>query len=301
MQMTSALELHHKPRGATSFSLVAARKAALASEGLSPAIVHGGALDPFAEGLLPLLFGPATRAFDLLHALPKSYVATIAWGFETDTGDLHGESVEVAPASALTEERINAALAGFLGWTDQVPPAFSNKRTGGERAHVKARRGEVVVLPPSRVFLFSASVLAHDLPHSTTLGLTCRGGYYVRALATGLARALGTRAHLTALVRTAIGPWIDPPDAACVIAGPELLPWCPSRALTDDEALKVELGRAIPGGEVRGPEWTVPVGFPDPCGPVRGVHRGRLVALLARRGDELKPVIDLRDGQGQGL
>ena len=174
--MSGALELHHKPRGATSFSLVTARKATLSAQGLAWPVVHGGALDPFAEGLLPLLLGPATRVFDLLHALPKSYVATLAWGIETNTGDLLGEPVAGAPTGGLTEERIAAALATFLGWSEQVPPAFSNKRTGGERAHVKARRGEAVVLPPSRVFLFSATVVAHDLPRSTTLALTCRGG-----------------------------------------------------------------------------------------------------------------------------
>ena len=103
------LHLVHKARGETSFSLVRALQDALRDARLEPMpIVHGGALDPFAEGLLLLLAGPATKLMDELHPIPKQYEAVIAWGRETDTGDAGGTPVLQADASALTPARRTA-------------------------------------------------------------------------------------------------------------------------------------------------------------------------------------------------
>ena len=195
----AGLYLAHKPRGATSFSLVRALQARLAGAGEPDiALCHAGALDPFAEGLLILLAGPATKLMEELHPIPKSYEAEISWGAETDTGDPGGGIVARGDAGALTPEQLDEALRAQLGWREQVPPATSNKRVGGERAWQKAKRGEPVELPPSRVYLHEARFTAHRLPAESTLALTCRGGYYVRALARELGRALGCRAHLRA-------------------------------------------------------------------------------------------------------
>lgn len=305
--MTQAgIHLAHKARGATSFSLVTGFKQALAAAGEDPKalpVVHGGALDPFAEGLLPLLCGPATRLFDLLHALPKGYTAEIRWGTETDTGDLLGDPVAGGDVSGLTAAALDAALARELGWREQLPPAYSNKRVDGERAHVRARRGEVVELEPAPVYLHEARFLAHDLPRWSRVQLVCRGGYYVRALARDLGRALGCRAHLGALHRSQVGPFADPGPAAVrpFLRGPAVMPWAPTRLLDDAEAQQVELGRTIPRGELLPPDWRVPAAFPDPLAPARAVHRGRLVALLAEREGLLKPVVDLRDRAGEGI
>ncbi|MBS2022464.1 MAG: tRNA pseudouridine(55) synthase [Deltaproteobacteria bacterium] len=305
--MIAGMFLRHKPRGETSFSLVRALKAELAQRGESGPIVHGGALDPFAEGLLPLLTGPATRLFELLHALPKTYRATVEWGRETDTGDHLGSVIaegapETLSAEALTPARIDAGLAALLGSSMQEPPAFSNKRVDGERAHVRARRGEEVSLTPQRIFVLSAVALTHDLPRRSVVDFVCRGGTYVRTLARDVGRALGCRAHLSTLSRSAVGPFADPgPAGSLFVRGPDLLPWARTRVLTDDEARRVELSRLIPLGDMRPPSWVVPEGFPDPQAPIAALHAGALVALLSIRGHELKPVTDLRDGAGRGL
>src|SRR5216684_2438105 len=120
------IHLLHKPAGPTSFSLV--QPFLSEARGLRPriAVCHGGALDPFAEGLLPILVG---------------------------RGD----------ASGLDPARLDGALAPFLGWHEQVPPATSNKRVGGERAYVRAHRGELVELPPVRVYVHEARWVWHDL------------------------------------------------------------------------------------------------------------------------------------------
>lgn len=282
------IALAHKAAGETSFGVVRGFEARLASApGKRHKLCHGGALDPFAHGLLLVLVGPATRLFDFLHDVPKRYLATVAWGAETDSGDGLGAVTargEVAPQAAALDE----ALARLVGWTEQVPPALSNKRVDGERAHLRARRGEAVELPAQRVYLHQARFASHELPARSTLELVCRGGFYVRALARDLGRAAGCRAHLEALHRTAIGPWEDPgPGAERQLAGEALLPWLPARRLSDEEWGRLRRGEPIPRGEVEGPAWPLPAGFPPGPQRIRALHQRRLVAVLEPRGGEV--------------
>lgn len=294
------LRLLHKPVGPSSFSLVRATAETFAAAGAGKLpLCHAGTLDPFASGLLVLAAGQATRAVALLHDVPKEYDAVIAWGSETDNGDPLGRVVAAGDRSALAPAALDAALAGHLGWRDQVPPATSAKKIGGEPAYRKVHRGETVELPPSRVFLHEARWLDHDLAAGTSrLAIRCGRGYYVRALARDLGRELGCRAHLAALHRTAIGPWHDPGKGNEVaVTGEGLFPWLAARRLSDDEARRVAQGQPLDAGAVEPPSWTVPAGFPPPDGPVRGLLGGRLVALLRRDDDgTLHPVANLRGG-----
>lgn len=251
-------------------------------------VCHGGALDPFAEGLVLLLAGQATRLMDLLHPLPKTYVAEIAWGAETDNGDPLGRVVARGDPSKLDPEVLQETLQPFLGWRDQVPPLTSNKRVDGERAYRKAHRGEPFELPPSRVYLHEARWLSHRFPDSSTLLLVTGGGYYVRSLARDLGRATASRAHLAALRRSAIGPWIDPPVGQRIwMRGAELFPWCATVLVDGAEAKALLAGKGIPTRTVEPPTWSVPPGFPDPLAPMRALHDGRLVGLLRERDGEL--------------
>ncbi len=289
----------HKPVGATSFSVVRRfmEEVQAAGPGKRMPVCHGGTLDPFAEGLLLVLVGQAPRLFERLHAVPKTYEAEVVWGTETDTGDLHGRPVFQADAAALTPARLDAALAPFVGWREQVPPATSAKKVGGEPAYRKAHRGEVVELPPSRVYLHEARWLSHDLPRRSRLWLSCRGGYYVRSLARDVGRALGCGAHLSALRRTAIGPWEDPGSGPRGwLHGRELLPWARVRALTDAEVGELRRERPIPASGVQPADWKLPMGFPDPEAPIRGFHQGRLTFLLREREGALWSELELRGG-----
>jgi tRNA pseudouridine55 synthase len=164
--MTPGIHLLHKPVGPTSFSLVqAAMQAANTGPGQKRVkVCHGGTLDPFAHGLLLMLVGSATRLFEHLHAIPKVYEATVRFGRETDNGDLHGRTVFEGDPSGLSPQQLDDALATFVGWHEQTPHATSAKRIGGERAYLKAHRGEAVEMPPSRVYLHDAKWLSHDLP-----------------------------------------------------------------------------------------------------------------------------------------
>ena len=294
----AGIHLVHKAVGQSSFDVIRGFKRRAFEAGQKKlALGHGGTLDPFAEGLLLVLAGQATRLMELLHPLPKTYVAEVAWGVETDTCDLHGKAIAEAGAVHLTPAALAEALTPFLGWTEQVPPATSAKKIDGEAAYKKAHRGEDVVMKPCRVFLLSARWLAHDLPQRSTLELTCRGGFYVRSLARDLGRALGCGAHLAALRRTAIGPWPEPGEGReQLITGSDLLPWCPTRVLSDEEAEHLSHGRAIPAGVSQPATWHLPTGFPDPGAPLRALHGDRLVALLKTTEEGLRTFANLRGG-----
>jgi tRNA pseudouridine55 synthase len=298
--MKSGIHLMHKPVGATSFSLVRSCMESVAQQGSKrrTRLCHGGTLDPFAHGLLLMLVGPATRLFGHLHAVPKIYEASVRWGVETDNGDPLGRTVFTGDASQLSPQRLDDALATFVGWHDQTPHPTSAKRIGGERAYLKAHRGETVEMPASRVYLHEARWLGHELPRESRLRIVVRGGYYVRALARDLGRLVGCGAHLTTLHRTAIGPWGDPgPDRTIEVHGREIMPWAPTRVLSDQQVGDLRQVHTILMGELLAPDCRLPEGFPDPQAPVRGFHLGRLVFLLRREGESLRVLSAL----GQGL
>jgi tRNA pseudouridine55 synthase len=290
----SGLYLAHKPVGATSFSIVRRFQQAQATK---DPVCHGGTLDPFAEGLLLILVGQVTRLMDLHHEVPKTYVAEVEWGIETDTGDGLGRVVKRGDAKDLEPDRLEEALEPFRGWTEQTPPATSAKKIGGEPAYKKAHRGEAVHLPPSRVFLHRARWLLHELPERSRLELTVRGGFYVRALVRDLGEALGCGAHVSTLRRTQIGPWADPgPGGSQWIQGEGLLPWAPARDLTDPELTELKSNHPIPRGQLRPPGWNLPEGFPSPTRFIRAIHQGRLRALLNDEPDHLTPRLQLKAG-----
>jgi tRNA pseudouridine55 synthase len=285
IHMPSTFDLVHKPVGPTSFSIVQGRIDELHAKfpGRRARVCHGGTLDPFASGLLIVLSGQMTKVFEHLHAVPKVYEATVRWGSETDNGDPLGRTTLTGDASGLSVERLDEALRGFLGWHDQIPPATSNKRVGGERAYVLAHRGEAVTLPPVRAYLHDAAWLEHDLPRESRLRLITRGGYYVRALARDLGRLLGCGAHLGALRRVAIGPYQDPGEGNFVRVEPrEVLSWADARDLTDAEATALRRGESIDAESISPATWALPPGFPDANAPVRAFHAGRIAGLLRR-------------------
>jgi tRNA pseudouridine55 synthase len=297
--MTPGIHLLHKPQGPTSFSLVqTCIKNAVPPAGQKPPkICHGGTLDPFAGGLLLILVAPATRLFDYLHAIPKVYEATVRWGIETDNGDPLGRVTLTGDPSHLTPSQLDDSLAAFTGWRDQIPHATSAKRIDGERAYLKAHRGETVVMPPVSVYLHEARWLAHDLPHESQLRVTVRGGYYIRALARDLGRLLGCGAHLSKLHRVSIGPWNDPgPDKSVALQGRDLLPWAATRVLSDQNVGDLRRDLAIYTGDLLPPDWPVPPGFPDPAAPIRGFHRDRFCFLLTRHAGRLRLLAPLHGG-----
>jgi tRNA pseudouridine55 synthase len=168
---------------------------------------HAGTLDPFATGLLVVLVGSATRLARYLVGLPKVYAGVVRLGTTTATDDATGAVLATSDGcDTVSEAAIASAMMALTGERDQVPPAFSAKHSGGERAHRLARRGEPVTLAPQRVTVRHFTLEARagrDLRFRAAVG----SGTYIRSLARELGEALGCGAHLSELRRLSVGPF----------------------------------------------------------------------------------------------
>lgn len=196
------LLLVDKPAGVTSHDVVNAARRALGERRVG----HAGTLDPFATGLLVVLAGRATRLAPHVSGDPKVYAATVRFGAETDTEDLHGAVVREADPPA--EAAVRDAVRHLVGTLDQVPPAYSAKRVQGRRAYDLARSGEAVALAPARVRVDAFDVLAWRDARGVVecdVRVTCGPGTYIRSLARDLGHLVGSAAHLTALRRERSG------------------------------------------------------------------------------------------------
>jgi tRNA pseudouridine55 synthase len=167
---------------------------------------HAGTLDPMATGVLVLGVGRATRLLGHLMLTDKAYDATVRLGVTTTTDDAEGEVVTTAGTEDLDEERVRAAFAAFTGEIDQVPSAVSAIKVAGKRAYARVREGEAVALAPRRVTVHEL-VVREVRDDEVDLSLRCSSGTYVRAIARDAGAALGVGGHLTALRRTAVGPF----------------------------------------------------------------------------------------------
>lgn len=194
-----------KPQGLSSNeALQAARRLYRAAKG-----GHTGSLDPMATGLLPLCFGEATKIAGLLLGSRKAYVAECRLGETTDSHDAEGEIMLRRDVPELDATAIKQALARFIGVIDQVPPAFSALKRDGVRMYVHARRGDEVELPARQVCIDDIALLEWQPPF-LRLRVTCGSGTYIRSLARDLGEALGCGAHLTALRREWVEPFVQP-------------------------------------------------------------------------------------------
>jgi tRNA pseudouridine55 synthase len=195
-----------KPVGPTSHDIVALVRRLAGTRRIG----HGGTLDPFASGVLPLYLGLATRVVEFHLAATKAYRATVVFGASSTTDDLEGE-LSPAAGPPPSQDAVRAALASFLGRVDQRPPAFSARKVGGRRAYALARRGEVPELKSRTVTFHRLDVVAWDETDpaypSAVIDVACSAGTYVRALARDLGAAVGSAGHLGALRRTASGPF----------------------------------------------------------------------------------------------
>jgi tRNA pseudouridine55 synthase len=164
---------------------------------------HTGTLDPLATGLLPLCFGEATKfAGELLDA-DKSYRATLRFGVTTDTADAEGRVLETRPVD-LSEERLLAAMQGFLGAIEQVPPMYSALKRDGKPLYEYARAG-IELAREARSVTIHHLALVSFAGSEAVIDVDCSKGTYIRTLAADLGEVLGCGAHLTALRRTRIG------------------------------------------------------------------------------------------------
>ncbi len=188
----------YKPEGWTSYDVCSYLKPLLRASKVG----HTGTLDPFAQGVLLVCFGRATKLFPYLQG-EKEYRALLKLGAKTDTGDLTGKVIAEAPVGDLEEERVREVIGDFMGRIWQRPPQFSALKRDGKKLYELARRGEGVELAPRRVTIKRIDLRDFSSPYME-IEVVCSSGTYIRSLASDIGERLGTHAHLTKLVRTRI-------------------------------------------------------------------------------------------------
>lgn len=283
-----------KPEGMTSHDVVAMARRALRQRQIG----HTGTLDPLATGVLPLACGTATRLVRFLMASDKDYEATIQFGLSTDTYDIQGRE-RTRSGLVPSRDAVLAALEPLRGEYLQMPPPYSAKKVGGERAYALARRDEAVTLTAVPVRVTRAELLDFT-GDSARIALTCSSGFYVRSLAHSLGEAVGTGGCLAALRRTRSGEFgieqavsvteLQASSAAVAerwIPLERLLPALPALRLSEEGRRRVGRGQDV-GADHLASGQEMPAGIersPEPDAWFRLFDEdGRLISLATLGG-----------------
>jgi tRNA pseudouridine55 synthase len=295
----NGLLLVDKPPGCTSHDVVSRVRRALGERRVG----HTGTLDPFATGLLALLVGKATRLARYLSGQEKTYSGLVRLGFATETGDREGRPLAPPRPVDVDPVELERVARSLTGPSEQVPPAYSAKKVGGQRAYRLARQGRAPALAPVPVRVAS---LEAELAGAERIRFTARvsAGTYLRVLAEEMGRRLGAPAHLEELRREAVGelrvaealpPEQDDPGALReALRPPRDIPLgLPSVRIGEEQArsarhggllLLSEAPGAPPGGSVRilGPGGELlAIGEAEPAPGGEGAWRLRPRVVLA--------------------
>ncbi len=255
LEVGSGLVLVDKPTGWTSHDVVGRiRKLAGTRK-----VGHAGTLDPAATGVLVVGINRATRLLTHIVGVDKTYTATVRLGESTTTDDAEGEVTASRFANAVTQESLREAVARLTGQIMQVPSTVSAIKVDGRRAYDRARAGEEVELEARPVTVHQ--FIVHDLRRieggrlvDVDIEVTVSSGTYVRALARDLGEILDTGGHLTALRRTAVGPYREDQclsleqlaeDFGYIGLAEAAAQLFPSRQVTAEEAEHLRHGRRI--------------------------------------------------------
>lgn len=190
----------YKPKGKTSHDVVAILRRITKIKQIG----HTGTLDPFAEGVLPVCIGKATRLIEYLKD-DKAYIGTVQLGKSTTTYDTEGDVVNVSDKEATIED-IKQILQSFRGDIEQYPPIYSAIKVNGKKLYEYARKGQEVKVEPRRVNVRELKILNYDIKcRQLELYIACSKGTYIRSIANDLGETLGTFGHLIKLVRVKAG------------------------------------------------------------------------------------------------
>ena len=200
-----------KPAGMTSTAVVNKVKWAFDANKAG----HAGTLDPAATGVLAIALGEATKTVPFVTDAMKAYRFRVKFGEATNTDDAEGEVI--ARSDLRPEDNdIMAALAGFVGDIEQVPPKYSAVKIDGQRAYAMARAGEDVALAARPLLVESLTLLDRPDADHADLELVCGKGGYVRSIARDLGDVLGCHGHVVSLRRIWSGPF-DLEDAVGLV------------------------------------------------------------------------------------
>lgn len=193
----------YKPAGKTSHDVVAYFRKLLKIKQIG----HTGTLDPFAEGVLPICIGKATR---LIEYLPddKAYLAFVQFGKSTDTFDTEGKTTFESDKK-VTEQDVFEGLKTFEGEIEQIPPIYSAIKVDGKKLYEYAREGKSVDIKPRKVTIKNIELKSFDFEKQTAeIYIECSKGTYIRSIANDLGNNLGCGGYLYRLIRTQAGKFL---------------------------------------------------------------------------------------------
>ena len=190
----------YKPQGKTSHDIISILRRITKIKQIG----HTGTLDPFAEGVLPVCIGKATRLIEYLKD-DKAYIGTIQFGQATSTYDIEGEIINISDKKISLDE-IKKVLTNFQGEIEQLPPMYSAIKVNGKKLYEYARKGEMVEIKPRQVTINKLEIINFDTQNQTLeLYIDCSKGTYIRSIANDLGKTLGVYGHLIKLVRIKAG------------------------------------------------------------------------------------------------
>tara|TARA_Y100000589_G_scaffold153620_1_gene146337 strand:+ start:1652 stop:2389 length:738 start_codon:yes stop_codon:yes gene_type:complete len=196
-----------KPLGVTSADCVRLVKRIFGASKVG----HGGTLDPFATGVLPIGIGKGTKELQNYLEGHKSYRGTFCQGYLTETLDCEGKLLEFQTFAKVDIAELRLLSRNFLGSYEQKTPIFSARKVNGKKLYDYARKGykdHQIKLPSRTVEIFQFQ-LNHSKGQVVHFEVQCSKGTYVRQLIQDLLRSipaerkmLGT---LEVLRRTRVG------------------------------------------------------------------------------------------------
>ena len=189
-------------------NMSSARAVAIAKRLTNAAKVgHAGTLDPLATGVLPLVFGKATKQVNLLMDASKTYRFCVTFGERRTTDDAEGEVVATS-AHIPNENETRTILSQFIGEIEQIPPVFSALKVGGKRAYDLARQGQEVMLNPRRISIYQLQLLELN-GRIAKFEASVSKGTYIRSLGRDIAQAVGSEGYISYLHRCQVGRFTD--------------------------------------------------------------------------------------------
>lgn len=201
----SGILIVDKPEGISSMDVIRVlRKVVKAKK-----IGHGGTLDPFATGVLPILINRATSLSNEVMTGSKEYEGEFVLGMQFDTQDITGQQIGQTqlPPEGLSLEQLQSLTTDFVGEILQTPPAFSAVKKNGKALYKYARAGQEVKVEPRKVQIDRFEILSWDGIRNVKFKVAVQKGVYVRTLIHDLGQKLGCGAVLKSLRRLSVGPY----------------------------------------------------------------------------------------------
>ncbi|VAX76621.1 tRNA pseudouridine(55) synthase TruB [Buchnera aphidicola] len=168
---------------------------------------YTGSLDPLATGMLPILFGNATKFSRYLTNSIKKYHVIVKLGETTVTGDLSGEILKKRSV-CLNIHNVKKILKTFVGEIKQTPPMFSALKYKGIPLYKYARLGISVPRKNRNLIIYQLNFI-QLIDNFLEFTIVCSKGTYIRSLVDDVGKKLKCGAHVIYLCRLQVGLYVS--------------------------------------------------------------------------------------------